>query len=74
MDFLKEYSDVFAWTHQDMPEIDPRIIVHRLSTKPLTKPVRQKRRSLNAERAAAVKDEVDKLLKEKFIKEIRYPQ
>ncbi|KAH9751207.1 Ribonuclease H [Citrus sinensis] len=73
VDFLKEYSDVFAWTHQDMPGIDPRIIFHRLSTKPLTKPVRQKRRSLNAERAAAVK-EVDKLLKAKFIKEARYPE
>ncbi|XP_024037019.1 uncharacterized protein LOC127898886 [Citrus sinensis] len=53
--------------------IDPRVIVHRLSTNLKMKPVRQKRRSLNAERSLAVKEEVDKLLKVGFVKEARYP-
>ena len=69
---MKEYHDVFAWTHDDMSGIDPRVIVHRLSTNPKMKPVRQKRRSLNAERSPAVKEEVDKLLKAGFVKESRY--
>ena len=64
---------MFAWTHDDILGIDPMVIVHRLSTNPKMKPVRQKRRSLNAERSLAVKEEVDKLLKAGFVKEARYP-
>ena len=29
--FLREHKDVFAWTHADMPGIDPEIMVHRLN-------------------------------------------
>ena len=29
--FLKENQDVFAWNHEDMPRIDPSIMVHRLN-------------------------------------------
>lgn len=61
VDFQKEYSDMFVWTHQEMPQINLKIIVHHLSTKPLTKLIQQKRRSLNAERAVAIKKELDKL-------------
>ena len=64
--FLKEYHDVFARTHNDMSNINPRVIVHRLSTNPKMKPVRQKRRSMNTERSLTVKEEVDKLLKANF--------
>ena len=71
--FLKEYHDVIAWTHNDMPDIDPWVVVHRLSTNPKMKLVLQKRRSLNAKRSLAVKEEVDKLLKAGFINEARYP-
>ena len=63
---------MFAWTHDDMSVIDPRVIVHRLSTNPKMKSVRQKRKSLNAEMSLAVKEEVDKLLKASFVKETRY--
>ena len=28
--FLKMNQDVFAWSHDDMPVIDPSVIVHRL--------------------------------------------
>ena len=27
---LKEYKDVFAWSYQDMPGIDPEIVQHRI--------------------------------------------
>ena len=27
--FLRSNRDVFAWTHEDMPGIDPSVIVHR---------------------------------------------
>ena len=32
--FLKENEDVFTWSHEDMPGIDPSIIVHRLNVSP----------------------------------------
>uniref|UniRef100_A0A6J1E0L8 Uncharacterized protein LOC111025310 n=1 Tax=Momordica charantia TaxID=3673 RepID=A0A6J1E0L8_MOMCH len=33
--FLKSNSDVFAWSHDDMPNIDPNIMVHRLNVDPM---------------------------------------
>ena len=38
--FLKMNQDVFAWSHEDMPEIDPSVIVHRLNVNPTSSPVR----------------------------------
>ena len=32
--FLKTNQDVFAWNHEDMLEIDPSVIVHRLNVNP----------------------------------------
>ena len=42
--FLRMNQDVFAWSHEDMPGIDPSIIVHRLNVNPDSSPVRQKKR------------------------------
>ena len=41
--FLKENIDVFAWSHEDMPGIDPSVIIHRLNIYSSSKPVRQKK-------------------------------
>ncbi|KAL5560631.1 hypothetical protein UlMin_036842 [Ulmus minor] len=71
--FLREHRDVFAWSHKDMPGIDPGVIVHRLNIDPNFKPVKQKQRTFNAERYMAINTEVDKLLKAKFIQEANYP-
>ena len=38
--FLEETQDVFAWSHEDMPGIDPSIIVHRLNLSHYFPPVR----------------------------------
>ena len=32
--FLKKNIDVFAWSHEDMPGIDPSVITHRLNVCP----------------------------------------
>ena len=32
--FLRENQDVFAWSHEDMPGINPSIIVHKLNVSP----------------------------------------
>ena len=31
MTFLRENQDVFAWSHEDIPRIDPSVIVHKLN-------------------------------------------
>ena len=37
--FLKENQDVFE-SHEEMPGIDPSVIVHRLNVTPLSSPIR----------------------------------
>ena len=37
--FLRKNIDVFAWSHEDMPGIDPSVITHRLNVHPFSKPV-----------------------------------
>ena len=39
IEFLKENLDVFAWSHEDMPGISPKIIQHKLNVNPERKPV-----------------------------------
>ena len=41
--FLKKNINVFAWSHEDMPGIDPSVITHRLNVCPSFKSVRQKK-------------------------------
>ncbi|XP_075662983.1 uncharacterized protein LOC142632475 [Castanea sativa] len=56
--FLKENRDVFTWSHEDMPGIDPSVMVHRLNVSPSFPPVRQKKRTFAQERDQAVAEEV----------------
>ena len=42
--FLRKNQDIFVWSHEDMPGIDPSVIVHRLNVNPDSSPVRQKKR------------------------------
>ncbi|XP_065626086.1 uncharacterized protein LOC136066154 [Quercus suber] len=71
--FLKRNRDVFAWSHEDMQDIDPSVITHRLSVCPSSKPVRQKKRVFTPKRDNVVKEEVQKLIVVKFIREVYYP-
>jgi hypothetical protein len=38
---FQEFHDVFAWSYEEMPGIDPDIIVHEIKTYPDAKPIRQ---------------------------------
>ena len=35
--FLKENLDIFAWSHEDMPDISTEVIQHRLNVEPKKK-------------------------------------
>ena len=71
--FLRKNIDVFAWSHEDMPGIDPSVITHRLNVHPSSKPVRQKKMVFAPERNNAIKEVVQKLTLAKFIREVYYP-
>jgi hypothetical protein len=40
-ELFKELSDVFSWSYEEMPGIDPRIFEHEIKTYPDSKPVRK---------------------------------
>ena len=42
--FLRKSIDVFAWSHEDMPGIDPSVITHQLNVYPSSKPIHQKKK------------------------------
>ncbi|XP_059460362.1 uncharacterized protein LOC132189629 [Corylus avellana] len=71
--FLQQNLEVFAWSPEDMPGIDPKDIVHHLNINPKVKPVKQKRRKFAPDRNMAIAKEVGKLLKAQFIEEAHYP-
>uniref|UniRef100_A0A2N9G2A0 Reverse transcriptase domain-containing protein n=1 Tax=Fagus sylvatica TaxID=28930 RepID=A0A2N9G2A0_FAGSY len=71
--FLKNNKDVFAWSHENMPGINPSVISHKLNVDPSLRPVKQKRRVFVPERNNAIMEEVDKLLAANFIREVFYP-
>ena len=50
IEFLKENLDVFAWSHEDMPGISPKIIQHKLKVDLERKPIQQRRRAFAAKR------------------------
>ena len=56
-----------------MEKIDPSIISHHLNIDLNKKSVRQKRRAMDTEHYQALKEEIDKLLSNGFIKESFYP-
>ena len=71
--FLRSNRDIFAWTHEDMPKIDPSVIIHRLNVSPSFPPIRQKKRVFAPERDQAIAEEVRKLQEASFIREVYYP-
>jgi hypothetical protein len=74
MDLFKEFCDVFAWSYEKMPGIDPKIVEHEITTYPDAKPGRQKLCPVNPMKATTIKIEVEKFLKVGFIYPIHLTQ
>ena len=47
IDLLRSYLDVFAWSYEDMPGLDPTIVQHHLPILPHVRSVKQKLRRLH---------------------------
>ena len=63
---------MFAYSHEDMPGIDPSVMVHRLNVSPSFPLIWQKKRVFAQERDRAIA-EVGKLQEAGFIREVYYP-
>ena len=74
IDLLREYSDVFAWSYQDMLGLDIDIMVHRLPLRKECAPVKQKLRRVKPEMLLKIKEEVKKQLDAGFLEVSKYPQ
>lgn len=57
-----------------MPEIDPKVMSHKLNVYPEVKPIKQKKRKHRAEKREATRSDIEKLIEAKFIREVTYPK
>ncbi|XP_027368345.1 uncharacterized protein LOC113874309 [Abrus precatorius] len=57
---LHDYSDVFAWSYQDMSGLDVDIVEHKLPLKPECFPIKQKLRRMKPEMSLKIREEVKK--------------
>jgi hypothetical protein len=71
---LHDYSDVFAWSYQDMPGLDPSIVEHKLPLKPECPPIKQKLRQMKPEMSLKIREEVRKQFDAGFLAVAKYPQ
>jgi hypothetical protein len=62
---------MFAWCPADMPGIPKELAEHELKIFPNAKPVKQSMRRYNPEKAKSMGEEINHLLKAKFIREIK---
>ena len=58
---------MFSCSYEEITGIDPNIVVHEIKTYLDDKPVRQRLRQIHPRKVAAIKAEVEKLLRAGFI-------
>ncbi|XP_021724556.1 uncharacterized protein LOC110691890 [Chenopodium quinoa] len=73
---VSTYHLAMAYTtnEDEMPGIDPTVMVHKLNVNEDIRPVRQKKRSFSTEKNRAIQEEVEKLLEARFIELCDYPK
>lgn len=64
---FREFCNIFTWSYEEMPGIDPSIVVHEIPTYLDVKPVCQRLCLVHSRKVATIKGEVEKLLKVGFI-------
>jgi hypothetical protein len=73
-ELLREFSDVFAWTYEDLKTYDTSVIEHKIPLKEEAKPFRQKLRQINPMLLPVMEKEVKKLLEAQIIVPLRYSE
>ena len=68
---LREYHDVISWSYDDMKGLDPQFYQHKINLSPHTIPIKQRRYRFNPNYVAKVKEEIEKLLRVGFIRQVK---
>jgi hypothetical protein len=71
---LREFSDVFSWTYEDLKKYDTTVIEHKIPLTEEAKPFRQKLRQINPMLLPIMEKEVNKLLDAQIIVPLRYSE
>ena len=71
---LQEFKDYFSWNYDEMPRLDRSLVKHYLPIKMEFHPFQQMPIRMSKEGELKVKEEIEKLLKAKFIIPTRYVQ
>ncbi|XP_027343131.1 uncharacterized protein LOC113855699 [Abrus precatorius] len=69
---LREFKDCFAWDYDQMPGLSRELIEHRLPIRPEKRPVKQPPRRFALEILPKIKEEIERLLRAKFIRTARF--
>src|ERR1044072_7239915 len=69
---LKEFKDCFAWDYNEMPGLSRDLVEHRLPIRQDKRPVKQSPRRFAPEVVLKIKEEIERLLRSKFIRTARY--
>nr|AAK43513.1 putative gag-pol precursor [Oryza sativa Japonica Group]AAP54915.1 retrotransposon protein, putative, Ty3-gypsy subclass [Oryza sativa Japonica Group] len=72
--FLRDNACMFVWQPSDMPGVPREVIEHKLMVRPDAKSVKQRLRRFAPDRKQAIREELDKLLKAGFIREVLHPE
>ena len=74
IDLLREFKGCFAWEYEEMLGLSKEIVEHRLPLIPGAKVVKQPPSRFSPDIVLKIKEEVERLLKAKFIRTARYVQ
>lgn len=74
MALIRGHASSFAWRPSDMPRIDHGVMTYKLNILPGAKLGKQKKIVFGKEKQHITREEVQKLEKVRFIREIMYPQ
>src|ERR1044072_4154997 len=69
---LKEFKDCFAWDYNEMPGLSRDLVEHRLPIRQDKRSVKQAPRRFAPEVVLKIKEEIERLLRSKFIRTARY--
>ena len=73
-DLLKEYTNIFVWSYQDMSRLSTEIVEHQLSMMLECRPVQQKLRRVKPEMLLKKKEKVRKQFDAGFLEVAKYPK
>ena len=72
VELLKEYKDCFAWDYNEMSGLSREIMELKLPNRPDKKLVKQIPRRFAPQILSKINEEIERLLKSKFIRTARY--